>query len=514
MDLAKWATLGTVLLLSAPGVSAAAAPDLVSAAGGDSSQAGAVPLPPAGYPAQTPAAPQDDRGLEEKKKESEKEKKEGEKNGDEKKDDEKKDEKKEEFKTENFNVYGQATVVTQWNGPFRSPYEGTNSFLSQRDTATSETSTLFLGARFWQGCEVYFNPEIAGGTGLSDVYGIAAFPNGEITRVGLPQPTPYVARLWIQQTFGFGGAQEKLESGPNQLAEYKDISRLTVAAGRMAATDWFDNNAYSHDPRSQFMNWCLMYNGAWDYPADVRGYTYGIVAELNQKDWALRYGIFAEPEVANGAEIDPKIGMAHGQAVELENRYKLGNHPGKIRWMAYWNRADMGNYDQALAISPHDPDVTATASYGSIKYGFGINVEQEFTDKLGGFLRLGWNDGHTETWAFTECDQTVAFGFILTGAAGRRDGDEIGSGFCVDGLSRPHREYLGAGGLGFELGDGQLNYEPELAWETYYKWQVFGKVLKNKSIWISPDFQFIGNPGYNGDRGPVAIGSVRVHAEF
>ncbi len=401
------------LVLIAVGMAAAqtTAPDAAydpAAAPGQLNPASSPPGPQASQN----APPQAAKGGE-KKENGEKKKDEEEK----KKDEEKKD-KEEPFKTENFNAYGQATVITQWNGPFRSPYEGTNSFLSQRDTATSETSTLFLGARFWRGCEVYFNPEIAGGTGLSDVYGIAAFPNGEITRVGLPQPTPYVARLWIQQTFGFGGAQEKLESGPNQLAEYKDISRLTVAAGRMAATDWFDNNAYSHDPRSQFMNWCLMYNGAWDYPADVRGYTYGIVAELNQKDWALRYGIFAEPEVANGAEIDPKIGMAHGQAVELENRYKLGNHPGKIRWMAYWNRADMGNYDQALAISPHDPDVTATASYGSIKYGFGINVEQEFTDKLGGFLRLGWNDGHTETWAFTECDQTVAFGFILKGARG------------------------------------------------------------------------------------------------
>ena len=349
---------------------------------------------------------------------------------------------------------------------------------------------------------------------MSDVYGISAFPNGEITRVGLPQPTPYVARLWIQQTFGFGGEQEKLESGPNQLAEYKDYSRLTIAAGKMSPTDWFDNNRYSHDPRSQFMNWDLMYNGAWDYPADVRGYTYGIVVELNQKDWALRYGVFGEPEVANGAEIDPKIGVAHGQVVELENRYKLCNRPGKIRWMGYWNRAHMGNYDEAISLQPVDPDVTSTASYHSIKYGFGINVEQEFSDYLGGFLRLGWNDGHTETWCFTETDRTVAFGFLLNGKCWRREGDEIGTGFVVNGLSGPHAAYLAAGGLGFELGDGQLNYEPELAWETYYKWQVFGQVVKHKSIWISPDFQFIGNPGYNGDRGPVAIGSVRVHAEF
>jgi high affinity Mn2+ porin len=310
-----------------------------------------------------------------------------------------------------------------------------------------------------------------------------------------------------------GGEQEKMESGPNQLAEYKDVSRLTFAVGKMAATDWFDQNKYSHDPRSQFLNWDLMYNGAWDYPADVRGYDFGAVVELNQKDWALRYGVFGEPEVANGAEIDPKIGVAHGQAIELEHRYKLFDRPGKIRWMGYWNRAHMGNYDEALALSPHDPDVTATRTYHSIKYGFCVNVEQEFTDNLGGFLRLGWNDGHTETWAFTETDRTVAFGFLLSGKSWHRDGDEIGTGLVVNGLSAPHRAYLAAGGLGFELGDGQLNYEPEFAWETYYKWQVFAKAVK-KSIWISPDFQLVGNPGYNGDRGPVAIGTVRVHAEF
>ena len=161
-----------------------------------------------------------------------------------------------------------------------------------------------------------------------------------------------------------------------------------------------------------------MYNGAWDYPADVRGYTYGVVAELNQKNWALRYGIFGEPSEANGPDIDPNIGVAHGQAVELETRGKLGNRPGKMRWMFYWNRAHMGNYEEAIALSPVNPDVTQTASYQSVKYGVCMNIEQELSDNLGAFLRLGWNDGQTETWAFTEVDQTVAFGFVLKGPTG------------------------------------------------------------------------------------------------
>ena len=390
-------------------------------------------------------------------------------------------------------------------------------FPPDRELATSVTATVFLGAKFLQGgngflpeAEAYFNPELAGGRGLSDVFGLGAVPDGDITRVGSVEPTPYVARLYMNLTWGFGGEQEKIESAANQLAGYKDVSRLTVAFGKLAATDWFDQNRYSHDPRSQFENWCLMYNGAWDYPADVRGYTYGVVAELNQKNWALRYGIFGEPSEANGPDIDPNIGVVHGQAVELETRGTWGDRPGKMRWMFYWNRAHMGNYEEAIAISHGvDPDVTQTASYKSVKYGVCMNMEQELSDDLGAFLRLGWNDGQTETWAFTEVDQTVAFGFVLKGTRWHRSQDILGTGMAINGLSGPHRTYLADGGLGFELGDGQLSYAPEWAWETYYDFQV-GK----KSIWITPDFQLIGDLGDNGVRGPVAIMGVRVHAEF
>jgi high affinity Mn2+ porin len=430
-------------------------------------------------------------------------------------DKDKKDEEK-EFKVERVNAYGQFTSITQWHNPFPSPYVGPHSFLPIREDATSVTATLFLGAKllpaengYWPEAEAYFNPELAGGRGLSDVYGLGAVPDGDITRVGTVEPTPYVARLFMDLTWGFGGEQEKIESAANQLAQYKDVSRLTVAFGKLAATDWFDQNRYSHDPRSQFENWCLMYNGAWDYPADVRGYTYGVVAELNQENWALRYGVFAEPSEANGPNIDPNIGVAHGQAVELETRHTCCDRPGKMRWMFYWNRAHMGNYEEAIALSPHDPDVTQTATYRSVKYGVCMNIEQELSDDLGAFLRLGWNDGQTETWAFTEVDQTVAFGFVLKGARWCRKEDVVATGMAINGLSGPHRTYLADGGLGFELGDGQLSYAPEWAWETYYDCKI-GK----KSIWITPDFQLIGDLGDNGVRGPVAIMGVRVHAEF
>jgi high affinity Mn2+ porin len=422
------------------------------------------------------------------------------------KDNGEKDEKPRE--PERINAFGQATVISQWHGDFHSPYVGANSLRPVFEWATSATATLFLGGRLWDGGAVYFAPEAAGGLGFDNVTGIAGFPNGDITRVAKPEVTPYVSRLYFAQTFGLGGPEEKVESGPDQLAGARDVSRITVAVGKMAVTDWFDLNRYSHDPRTQFMNWSLMYNGAWDYPADVRGYDYGGVIEWNEERFALRYGLFGEPLVANGPVIDPRFGKAHGQVWELEYRYTLMERPGKVRGMFYLNRADMGNYRQALQLSPVNPDVTQTRTYDSRKYGFGLNLEQELSDDVGAFARLGWNDGHTETWAFTEIDSTASFGLTRKGTRWSRPDDVLGCAVVVNGLSSAHRDYLAAGGLGFIIGDGRLSYSPETIIESYYSLQL------KKGFAVTSDLQLVFNPADNRDRGPVAIGTVRVHAEF
>lgn len=502
----------TILLLAAQAVAQQgppADPVLVAAAP-------AGPLPADQAPNQQPPEPASPAA----KAADEKGGKEGKEDKDEK--DEKKDDKKEaepieqwgptSFKdkcgAEWYNCFGQATVISQSNTPFRSPYSGTNSFQSVNDTSTSETATLEIGARLGPLGEVYFDPEISGGRGLSGVYGLGGPPDGDIERVGEVAPTPYVARLYVQHDFALGDDTEKVEGAANQLGGTRAAERLTAYVGKFAAEDFFDNNRYSHDPRTGFMNWSLMYNTAWDYPADVRGYTWGGVVEWSQPDFAVRWGIFAEPSMANGSELDPNFGQAHGQALELERGYKFRDRPGKIRLMAYLNQADMGNYSQALALSPVDPDVTATRSYNNPKYGFLLGLEQEFTDDLGGFMRLGWNDGQSETWAFTEVDQTAAVGVVLKGTAWRRKQDEVGLGFAMNGISADHMAYLGAGGLGFELGDGRLSYGPECIFEAYYRAEF------SKSLAVSPDFQFIQNPGYNTDRGPILIVGARVHAEF
>ncbi len=410
-------------------------------------------------------------------------------------------------KDEWYSIHGQATVVSQGNWKFTSPYVGPNSLLPLLNYRTTNTDTLYLDARPWQGTEVIFNPEVSGGRGLSNTLGMAGFPNGEATRVGEIQPTPYVARLFLRQTFGLDGDVEQVEAGPNQLAGVRDIDRVTFTAGKMAATDTFDDNRYSHDPRTQFLNWSLMYDGAWDYPANVRGYTYGATVDFNTRYLAFRYGVFGEPREANGSAIDPHILNANGQIAELEERYEIGGHPGKIREWAYLNHAHMGNYREALAEMPVDPDITKTRAY-RYKYGFGTSVEQELATNLGLFVRAGWNDGQSESWAFTEIDQTAAAGLSVKGALWSRPKDEAGLAFVVNGLSDAHRDYLAAGGIGFIIGDGQLNYAHEEIVELYYNW------VPREWLIVSADFQGVENPAYNHDRGPVAIFGIRVHMAF
>jgi high affinity Mn2+ porin len=418
---------------------------------------------------------------------------------------------KENGKEQWYSAHAQGTVVTQAHDHFRSPYIGPNSLLPDEHSATSITGTLFLDARLWE-CggnrgELVFNPEIEGGRGFSMSSGIAGFPNGEIVRVGIADPTPYIARLYLRQTIGFGGEQETVEAGPNQIAGKRDVDRLTITLGKFSATDLVDNNSYSHDPRTQFLPWSIMYNGAWDYPANVRGYTYGIGIDFNRKNWALRYGIFQEPRFANGAELDPHFLKANGQVLEWEGRYTLYEHPGKLRLLAYLNRAHMGKYSQALEEMPVNPDVTLTRAY-RIKYGFGLNWEQELTKELGLFSRFGWDDGHTESWAFTAIDRLAEVGLLLKGKCWCRPNDQVGLALAADGLAKIHHDYLAAGGLDFIIGDGALRYGPEEIFELFYNLAVI------KGLNVTVDFQEVVNPAYNRDRGPVSIGSVRVHYEF
>ena len=405
-----------------------------------------------------------------------------------------------------WNLYLQATSIGQYHGSFDSPYSGRFSLASHPEAEVSLTATLFLGLRVARDTTVYIDPEIAGGRGFSAVNGIANFPNGEMPRVATATPKPYLARFYITQDFALGEGREAVESDSNQLAGSRPERRYSITAGRFTLTDFFDNNRYSHDPRTQFMGWAVMYNGAWDYPADTRGYTWGWMHELHMKTWSLRYASAAEPRVANGLRFDRRLLVDRGDVVEGEYRPTIASHAGTVRALAYFNHSDSGRYAEALTLAT--PDVAAVHRAGTLKYGFGLNIEQEITKDVGVFGRLGWNDGKTESFAYAVIDRLASAGVSVTGTQWKRPHDTVATAFIATGISGIHGLYLARGGYDFMLGDGQLRRGPEFTSESYYSAELV------KGFFATLDLQHVTNPAYNRDRGPVWIGALRLHVEW
>jgi high affinity Mn2+ porin len=409
-----------------------------------------------------------------------------------------------------WNVHGQLTFVEQGYSAFRSPYQGENSLTGANQIQNTTSATAFVGYRPWDGTEVYINPELMQGFGLSNTLGVAGFPNGEAQKSNFPAPRMDIARLFVRQTFGLGGEQETIEDGPNQLAGKQDISRITVTAGRFAILDIFEGNSYSHDPRVDFLNWNMYCCGSYDVTMDKIGYTWGAAAELNQKSWAIRAGYFLVPAVSNVNSYDTHI-FGRGEYIgELELRYSLFSQPGKFRLMGWTNIANMGSYAEALAMpvaTPNYPDITQTRQVRA-NYGFVANMEQAIASDLGIFSRASWSPGRVELIGWTDCDESLSFGAVLKGSAWGRPDDKVGVAGVVEGLSPIARAYFAAGGLGILIGDGQLNYRPERTLEAYYAYSL------NRWATLTFDYQFIDNPGYNADRGPVSVFSGRLHARF
>jgi high affinity Mn2+ porin len=413
------------------------------------------------------------------------------------------------LKQQRFNFHFQQTVITQYKPSFGADYTGANSLLTGSETQSSITTTLFGGARLWKGAEAYFNPELSGGSGLSKTLGAAGFPNGETFRVGGAEPKIYIARLYFTQNFEWGTEKDTIQDDANQLGGLKSKRYFSVTVGKFGMADFYDGNEFSHDPRTQFMNWSLMDNGAWDYPANTRGYVMGVHTELGQPNWTLRFAFTMSTTTANGAIWDAKVGKANTQTLEYERRYTLNGNKGTVRILAFRNNGKMGDYRQALAASQVNPVVDTNLVYGKHKYGFGISADQYLSKDFGVFAKLSYNNGRTETWYFTEIDRSLSFGGVLKGSSWKRADDELGLAFVANGLSNPHKDYLAAGGYGFIIGDGKLNYAPELIAELDYKINAF-----QKKFWLTPGYQFILNPAYNKDRGPVNVFSIRAHVEF
>lgn len=410
-----------------------------------------------------------------------------------------------------FNLHFQTTYIYQYKPQFYAPYEGKNSLTGAEEKQNSLTATLYLGARLWKGAAIYINPEIAGGSGLSGALGMAGSSNGETFRVGDPAPTLYMGRAYLEQTFAMGKEQEYERNDANQMPGWMPKDYIRFTAGKYSLGDLFDNNEYSNSPRTQFMNWALMNNGAWDYAANVRGYTLAFTAELQKGAMNYKIAAAALPTEANGAKLQTNLDKGLALNAEIVRSYTLAGHDGHVRLLGYYNTAETGNYEAAIQHpGVMGPDITLSRGQGlRHKTGFGLNADQQLNDTWCIFGRLGWNDGKNETWAFTEIDRTASLGLLANGKKWNRENDHGGIAIVANGLSKQHADYLKAGGNGFILGDSTLNYATELVGEVYYS-------LKPTPlpIWISGDYQFCVNPGYNADRGPVNIFSVRIHVEL
>ena len=405
----------------------------------------------------------------------------------------------------NWTLHYQATVIPQAHTDFTASYTGDKSMLTHESPKVSLTTTLFLGRRLWKGAAAYFNPELSGGSGLSKAQGIAGFPNGETFRIGSSTPRLYLARLYLEQKFALTSETEINKDNVNGVQTATPLRYISLRAGKFSLADFFDNNAYSHDPRTQFLNWSLMSAGAWDYPANTRGYTVGAVSEYHTPLFSVRAAITQVPEVANGPDLDGHIGKAFGTVAELEKTVSMKTEQILvIRVAGFYNMARMGNYEEAVMASL-SPDVTATRKYSRIKTGFYLNAG--YNRQHGGyFLRMSSNDGKNETWAFTEIDQSLTAGLSFDGSLWNRDRDQWGLALVDNNISAPHRHYLKSGGYGFIIGDGNLDYAPELIAELYYS-----LALIKLPLTLSPDYQFVLHPAYNSLRGPIHIMGLRFH---
>jgi len=406
-----------------------------------------------------------------------------------------------------WNWHVQNTDIIQADPGFPAKYSGTNSLLAGGEGKETVSLDLLAGVRLWRGAEFHVDGLMWQGFGLSKTLGIEAFPSGEAYRLGTKVPNVTFARVFLRQTFGLGGEPEAVPDDALNLAGSVDSRRLTLTLGKLSAKDLFDPNTYANDPRGQFMNWALSSDEAWDYPADSLGYETGLAAELDLPPWALRYGFFQMPSRANDMAQDTHYLEAWGMVAELERRFAINTHPGAVRALAFLNSAHMGSFAEALQSPVRPADIIATRAY-RLKYGFGLNLEQEIVTNLGVFTRVGWSDGHTEGWCYSDVDRTVTAGLSLKGQFWNRPNDTFGLGGVFSGLSKVHQEFFEAGGVGILAGDGRLNYGWEKCLETYYDFQIW------KTLHGTLDYQFVTDPAFNRDRGPVSVLGARVHWEF
>jgi hypothetical protein len=403
--------------------------------------------------------------------------------------------------------------IFQTHPPFHAAYSGKNSLDPNYEKATSRVMTLYTGVRLNNSTELLVDIEEAGGAALSTGLGVAGSPNLDIVRNPLLSKAPYLGRGMIHKVFAL--SKDKVENERNALSLFDELPRrrLEIRFGKFSLVDFFDQNSVGSDTHFQFTNWTIDNNGAYDYAADTRGYTVGVTADYEDRNWGFRFSEVLMPKVANGIDLVWRPWQVHAENFEYELRHGvIPKKPGVVRVLAFTNYANMGIYRAAVAQFEKGlvsaPDITNHPWHVTRKYGFGLNLEQNLARNLTAFARFGWNNGKTESFAYTEVDQTLAAGVGANGAIWHRRHDRAGLAFVTNAISKDHKTYLADGGSGFLIGDGALNYGRENIVETYYTTHVW------RGVYVAPGLQHIADPGYNRDRGPVLVPSFRLHLEF
>jgi high affinity Mn2+ porin len=415
--------------------------------------------------------------------------------------------------TDRLWISGQANIISQWHPAFRSPYQGRNSLSPEAQDASSRVLTLYTGLQLSGTMELLCDVQETGGHGIGEAFGLAGFTNLDVVRNPSLSKAPYIARLMWHQIIPLSHREENSARTAFSLFSTLPERRLELRFGKFGIADFFDLNNYGSDSNFQFMNWTVDNNGAYDYAADTRGYTFAALLEYHDRHGAVRFAEALMPKVANGIHLDADLSRARSENIEVELRGSLLSHRvGILRLLSYVNHANMGNYREAignyLAGLTAVPEITAHPLRTSIKYGFGANFEQPLNGWFGMFGRWGWNEGRHESYAYTEVDSTLELGAGASGQRWRRKFDRAGVVFVSNGISRDHQQYLALGGYGFLLGDGRLNYGRETIEEAYYTLHLW------RGFYPSVGVQHINNPGYNRDRGPVMVPSLRLHLEF
>jgi high affinity Mn2+ porin len=435
---------------------------------------------------------------------------------------------------ESWNVYGQTTYISSWKLPFSAAYTNENGSINSLspdyERSFTWSFTLFFGLKLWKGAEAYLVPEVISERAFSNLRGIGgAIQNFELQKTGSETPQLYRARTYVRQTIDLGGDSTVRVSNPMQLGGPVDSHRLVFTAGTFTVLDLFDRNNVTGDPRQTFFNMAFMTHASYDFAADARGYSYGGAAELYWDDWAARISRMAPPLNPNVLPVVTDIMQYHSDSLELEHDHKLFGLAGAVRILGYRNYEVTGKFADAIAAYKANPLDNAgdcpsdVYSYDSgnftapdlcwvrkpnQKLGIGINAEQYVAKDIGVFVRAMYSDGQSEVDAFDPADRDLSFGAVAKGTLWNRHFDVAGVGFAASWVSAVHAQYLAMGGVDGFVGDGALRVGPETVLDTFYSYNLL------KAIWLAGDYQFLSNPGFNRDRGPVHIFGAKVHAEF